>query len=125
MVKSIFAKQKKRGRPPTGVTPMIGLRATPALRKAIEEWAIQQPDTPHLSEAVRRLVEKALVNAGPRAPRASKENAARASETAAQTIDHLSDKRAPAEEQEKRKRRLLKGPSEFREMRVDLPKPKG
>jgi hypothetical protein len=125
MAKSISAKQKNRGRPPTGVTPMIGLRATPALRKAIEEWAIQQPDTPHLSEAVRRLVENALVNAGPKAARVSKKNAAKASETAAQTIDQLTDKRAPAEEQEKRKRRLLKGPSEFREMRVDLPKPKG
>jgi hypothetical protein len=40
-------------------------------------------------------------------------------------IDWLGDKSAPPEEQAKRKRRLVKGPSEFREMRDDLPKPKG
>ena len=33
------------------------------------------------------------------------------------TLDRFTDKSAPAEEQAKRKRRLLKGPSEFREMR--------
>jgi hypothetical protein len=40
-------------------------------------------------------------------------------------IDTLSDGTLPIEEREKRKRRLIKGPSEFREMRADLPKSKG
>jgi hypothetical protein len=40
-------------------------------------------------------------------------------------IDRLADKSASPEEQAKRKRRLMKGPPEFREMRDDLPKPKG
>jgi hypothetical protein len=31
----------------------------------------------------------------------------------------------PVDEQERRKRRLTKGPSEFREIRGDRPKPKG
>jgi hypothetical protein len=31
----------------------------------------------------------------------------------------------PVDEQERRKRRLTKGPSEFCEIRGDLPKPKG
>jgi hypothetical protein len=39
---------------------MIGLRAPPELRKAIETWASQQEDTPGLSEAIRRLVELGL-----------------------------------------------------------------
>jgi hypothetical protein len=59
MKKAIIAKQK-RGRPATGITPMIGFRADPELRKAIEQWAKSQPDKPRLSDAVRRLVELGL-----------------------------------------------------------------
>jgi hypothetical protein len=59
MKKAISAKQKI-GRPPTGVTPMIGFRAEPSLRAAIEKWAKQQSDEPKLSDAVRRLVELGL-----------------------------------------------------------------
>jgi hypothetical protein len=54
------ALAKKPGRPATGKDPMIGLRAPPELRKAIEAWASQQEDTPGLSEAIRRLVERGL-----------------------------------------------------------------
>jgi hypothetical protein len=39
---------------------MIGIRVTPSLRRAIEDWANQQDDKPRLSEAVRRLVELGL-----------------------------------------------------------------
>jgi predicted DNA-binding ribbon-helix-helix protein len=41
----------------------------------------------------------------------------KSSELAGKTIDRLSDQSAPLEEQEKRKRRLLKGPAEFRDIR--------
>jgi hypothetical protein len=58
--KAISVKQKRRGRPTTGQKPLLGFRATPELRAAIEEWAKRQPDTPRLSEAVRRLVLAAL-----------------------------------------------------------------
>jgi hypothetical protein len=37
-------------------------------------------------------------------------------------IDHLGDHAATGEERAKRKRRLIKGPQEFRDMRGDLPK---
>ena len=57
MKKATSAKQKSVGRPSTGITPMIGFRADPALRAAIEKWAAHQPDKPRLSEATRRLVE--------------------------------------------------------------------
>jgi hypothetical protein len=61
MAKSISAKQKVRtGRPATGITPMIGLRATSDLRVRIEKWAARQDDAPKLSEAIRRLVEIGL-----------------------------------------------------------------
>jgi hypothetical protein len=39
---------------------MIGLRASPELRKSIEEWAGRQTDGPSLSEAIRQLVELGL-----------------------------------------------------------------
>jgi phage terminase large subunit GpA-like protein len=43
--------------------------------------------------------------------------AAKASEMAAQEIDRLSDPSATDEERQHRKRRLLKGPKEFRDLR--------
>ena len=43
--------------------------------------------------------------------------APRAAEMASSTIDDIRDKTAPAEEQQRRKRRLIRGPKEFREMR--------
>jgi hypothetical protein len=36
---------------------------------------------------------------------------------ASSTIDDMRDKTAPAEEQQRRKRRLIRGPKKFREMR--------
>ena len=60
MKKAISVKQKKRGRPATGQQPLVGFRATPELRTAIEIWAESQSDKPKLSEAVRRLVSLAL-----------------------------------------------------------------
>jgi hypothetical protein len=41
---------------------------------------------------------------------------------AAKQLDQLADKSAAAEEQANRKRRLLKGPEEFRGVRVDRSK---
>ena len=57
---SISVKQKRRGRPASGVTPMIGVRLSLSKRKAIEAWANAEPDKPSLSEAVRRLLELGL-----------------------------------------------------------------
>lgn len=39
---------------------MIGLRASPETRAAVEKWAERQPDEPSLSEAIRRLVDLGL-----------------------------------------------------------------
>src|SRR2546426_3530669 len=60
MKKPISAKQKLRGRPATGITPMMGFRADPVTRAAIVRWAENQPDMPSLSEAIRQLVELGL-----------------------------------------------------------------
>jgi hypothetical protein len=50
-------------------------------------------------------------------PRSTPKGASKASELAAQKIDELSDPSATDEERQTRKRRLLKGPKEFRDIR--------
>jgi hypothetical protein len=102
---------------------MIGFRAEAALRAAIERWAKQQPDKPKLSDAVRRLVELGLIVKTKARP--TERTHARASELAAKAIDSLKVGTAGADDQASRKRRLLKGLEEFRELRVDRPKAKG
>jgi hypothetical protein len=52
--------QKRVGRPATGKTPTIALRADHEFRLTVEKWAAKQSDTPTLSEAIRRLVELGL-----------------------------------------------------------------
>jgi hypothetical protein len=94
MAKSILAKQKWPGRPATGQTPMVGVRATDELRVAIERWAKLQPDTPKLSEAVRRLVEMGIaVGAKQPAIARSEKTAAKAKDLAAKQIDRLAASR--------------------------------
>jgi hypothetical protein len=122
-MKKPISQQKSRGRPATGQTPMLGFRATDELRGKIVHWAEFQPDLPKLSEAVRRLVELGLTVKTKR--RLTNENQKlRAREMAGKTIDHLTDAGAHAADQASRKRRLLKGPEEFRETRIDRPKRK-
>ena len=115
--------KKKRGRPATGRDPVTAIRLPEDLRVRVEAWAARLGDTPSRSEAIRRLVEIGLASV--RTPkRADKKSAAKAAGLAGEMVDYLSDHSIPADIREKRKRRLLKGPSEFREMRTDLPKTK-
>ena len=120
---SIKAKPKKRGRPATGRDPMMGFRASSALRAAITKWANRQPDAPTLSEATRRLVELGLQPKTPARPVSKPGRRLRAQELATKAIEKIIDPAAPPEERAQRRRRLTKGPPEFREDRVDLPKP--
>jgi hypothetical protein len=90
---------------------------------AIEKWRGAQRPVPNLSEAIRRLVESGLGSAQPAGVRSKK--AAKASEEmASHEIDRLSDPRASEEERQLRKRRLIKGPREFRDIRSNRPKAK-
>ena len=66
-------------------------------------------------EAIRRLVELGLANAQRATARTRK--AAKASELAGQEIDRLGDPLATDEERQLRKRRLISGPKEFRNIR--------
>jgi len=49
----------------------------------------------------------------------------RAQELATKAIEKIIDPTAPPEERAQRRRRLTKGPTEFREARIDQPKAKG
>jgi hypothetical protein len=121
---SITAKPKKRGRPATGRDPMMGFRAAPVLRASIVKWAESQPDMPTLSEATRRLVELGLT-VKTKGQQSNEGQRVRAREMAGKAIDKMTDAATSPEEQIARKKRLLKGPEEFREVRIDRPKTKG
>jgi hypothetical protein len=101
------------------------LEMPPGELKSIDAWIKMQPaPRPSRRDAIRRLVEQALAGAQPRQQR-SKKAAAKARNMASQELDRLGDASLPADERERRKRRLTSGPREFRDMRGDLPKPKG
>jgi hypothetical protein len=103
---------------------MMGFRASSDLRAAITKWAAHQPDNPTLSEATRRLVELGLT-VGAKQKQTTAATAERAKELASKAIDSLTAGAANNDETASRKGRLIRGPEEFREARVDRPKAKG
>ena len=82
----------------------------------VEAWATANNAT--RSDAIRRLVELGLTAK----VRPTQLNATRAKALAAKVIDNLADGAASVDDRASRKSRLLKGPEEFREARVDRPK---
>ena len=90
---------------------------------AIEKWRAKQKPIPNVSEAIRRLVGQGLASASTAVKRNPKA-ASKASNLAGVEIDRLSDQSATDGERASRKRRLLKGPKEFRDIRSDYPKAK-
>jgi hypothetical protein len=112
--------RKSQGRPvgrPYGAA--IPVRLAPEAVAAVDKWAAGRDLT--RSEAIRRLVGFGLASA----QRAGVRNrrAAKATEMASQEIDRMGDPSATDEERQFRKRRLLGGPKEFRDLR-DRPKTK-
>ena len=116
---------KKRGPPPSGKGVQVVVRLQPDPLGQIDKWIANQPDHPTRAEAIRRLVEMALQAQTPKAKPSERLRAVRASELAARTIEKIIDPAAPPEVRAERHRRLTKGPSEFREDRIDQPKAKG
>lgn len=117
--------QKKRGRPATGQDPITALRLSADLREKVDAWAGKQGDKLGRSKAIRQLIEMGLAAAPARPAKSQAASKIKASDLAGKAIDRLQHRgAAPEEERARRKRRLLKGPSEFREMREDLPKKK-
>ena len=53
--------KSRRGRPRTGIGPMVGLRLYPTLEAALAEWIAAQPDPkPSKPRAIRQLLTRAL-----------------------------------------------------------------
>lgn len=106
----------------------MAIRFPTKLRGAVVKWAEKQPDTPQIPTAVRRLVElglaadqaKARSKATKRAR--SSDQHARASEMASRAIDDMINDATAIEDKISRKRRLIKGPDEFRKLRTDRQK---
>jgi hypothetical protein len=112
--------KKMRGRPATGRDPVTAIRLSAELRQTVDAWATNQPDEPTRSEAIRRLVELGLT-VKTKGRQASEGQKLRAREMAGKAIDKMTDTTAAPDDQAARKKRLLKGPEEFREVRVDRP----
>jgi len=118
--RSVTVRKKERPAPPAGKATPIGLRLPPATLARLDRWAASQQDDPSRSEAIRRLVELGLA-IGQWAGAGTK-TAAKAAEMASEEIDRLADPSATDEERQLRKRRLIKGPKEFLDLRRNRPK---
>jgi hypothetical protein len=102
-------------------TPLIGFRTDPEICAAIVRWAEKQPDNPSLSEAVYRPVTLGLT-VRTKSKQVPTARAGRAKELASKAIDKLMAGAPDDDVKASRKGCLIKGPKEFREDRVDLPK---
>jgi hypothetical protein len=105
-------------------TVQISLRIDANLKEAAERTATE--DHRSLTSLVEQLLTSHLrrrhVLSVSRRP--SKEAARAAFQLAAREVDNIADKSVSAEEQESRKRRLIRGPKEFRDIRSDQPRSK-
>lgn len=139
---SVTAK-KKRGRPATtGQGLQVGERWHPPEIAAIDAWIESQGGNLTRGHAIRRLVAIGLRAPPPKkvrpdtsmrdsdgrvippVPAVMPGRRSRAAELAAKQIEKMGDPAAPPEERDRRRRRLTKGPQEFRGDRVDQPKAK-
>jgi hypothetical protein len=116
--------QKKRGPPATGKGELVGVRIQPKLMQGLDRWIADHRPRPSRPEAIRRLLEQALATAAPSGP-AKAGSRRKAADLAGQAIDSLGDQTATVEERAHRKRRLIKGPREFRDVRDDQRKKDG
>jgi len=125
MAKSSYdniAKPVRKRSSATGT--LVGVRLQDDEIKAIDSWARKQEPPVTRPYAIRRLVELGLT-VGAKQKQTTVATADRANELASKAIDSLTAGAPNNDEKASRKRRLIKGPEEFREVRVDRPKAKG
>jgi metal-responsive CopG/Arc/MetJ family transcriptional regulator len=115
-----MTRKKQRGPRAASERAPIGASLPAGLLARVDRWAASQQDDPSRPEAIRRLVELGLAVAHRRG--AHSRRATKAAELASQEIDRLSDPSATDEERQVRKRRLIKGPKEFRDLPRNRPK---
>jgi len=99
---------------------VIAIRLPNELIDQIDEWGAERGMT--RSESIRRWIKNGVDERWrplKQKPASRTQTRAKAAALAAETLDRHTDRSAPPEEQASRKRRLLKGPKEFREIRKD------
>src|SRR5260370_29394800 len=121
--KSIKVEPKRRAWPATGQDSLVGVRLPPELIARIDSWAKREGAATR-SDAIRRLVDQSLAATDRPHVTGAHKGASRARELAGRELDRLGDQSAMTDEQQKRKRRLVKGPAEVRDLRGDQPKAK-
>jgi hypothetical protein len=117
MSKPIRSTKKSRGRPKATATVVhVGVRWQSSELEAIDAWRRGQDSSPSRTEAIRRLVNIGLGSALPTRPR-SPEAASTASQLAAEQVEKMLNPLLSDEERRSRRRRLIRGPEEFRKLR--------
>jgi len=89
-----------------------------AMIDAVEKWRAKQKPIPTVSDAIRQLVHRGISTFSPPG-RTSARSVAQAAHMAGKEIDQRADQSASVDQRAQRKRRLLKGPKEFRDIRGD------
>jgi hypothetical protein len=126
MMKLLSRIEKRgRGRPPTNPTS-IHLTLAPGPLAAVDDWIERQKEPYSRPEAIRRLVELGLTAKTKGRPKSEdtkqrQDTKQRARELAGTAVDEMTDRAASPEDQASRKRRLVKGPEEFQNVRRDRP----
>jgi len=105
-------------------TRRIEVRLDASVLKTLDGWRRKQQDSPSREVAIRRLVKRGLAASTTIRRRPRKAGRRKAAELASREIDRLGDQSTTNEERTRRKRRLIKGPQEFQDVRTDLPKSK-
>jgi hypothetical protein len=123
--KTVGGKRAGAGRPATGKDPVRTMRLSDEFMASVDAWAEGQADMPGRSEAIRRLVELGLKTETRSKLVAKPGRATRAQELAREVIEKMIDPAATPDERDQRRHRLTKGPPEFRDHRVDLPRARG
>ncbi|SDI57429.1 hypothetical protein SAMN05216338_102583 [Bradyrhizobium sp. Rc2d] len=106
----------------TGLDAISAVKMPERLTAAVDAWAEAHQLT--RSDAICKLVELALkiAPAEPASAHAITSDATQIEYVAVHEIDALLDPALPADERERRIRRLTEGPPEFSHERIDLPK---
>jgi len=125
MAKSISVRRDKQSRSASGGNhPLSAIRLSEALTAKVDEWS-EAHSVGSRSEAIRCLIEIGISHSSqPVGKKSAHESSDESSHLAGSQIDRMEDVTATGEERASRKRRLLKGPKEFREMRINVQKGK-
>jgi hypothetical protein len=105
-------------------TERVEVHLSASILKILDKWRRKQRDLLSRAVAIRLLVERGLAGNTTIARQRGKGGRRKAAEMASREIDRLGDQTVTDEERTRRKRRLIKGPREFRDLRADRPKTK-